>query len=211
MTIHEPSTLATNAVLASVAAALGARLLAASRAPSGRATRLWAGAFLAGAAAALAGAIVHGFGASLALVLKTSHRKVVLVGSGVACALLLAGSGVAALGGNARRICLGLGAGLLAVYLAPVARSNDTSLAAAYGVLTIVMLLAVHLKTARHDKRPFTALVAALALSAVGIAVQQAHLAGLGPFNHNDLCHLLQTAALWPFYRVGLELRDHAA
>ena len=26
--------------------------------------------------------------------------------------------------------------------------------------------------------------------------------------NHNDLCHVLQTAALWPFYRAGLRLRD---
>jgi hypothetical protein len=211
MTIYEPSTLVTDAVLAAVAAALGARLFAASRSPSRRATRLWAGAFLAGAVAALAGAIVHGFGPSLAPALKASLWKLVLVGAGLACALLLAGSSVAALGGRTRRACLGVGAGLLAVYLTLVARSNDIRLAAGYGVLTIVALLGLGLATARHDRRSLATLVGALALSAAGIAVQQAHLVGLGPFNHNDLCHLLEIAALWPFYRVGLGFRDRPA
>jgi hypothetical protein len=31
---------------------------------------------------------------------------------------------------------------------------------------------------------------------------------GPGPFNHNDVCHVIQTVALWPFYRAGLRLRD---
>jgi hypothetical protein len=74
--------------------------------------------------------------------------------------------------------------------------------------MTIVLLLALGLVTARRDGRLLAALVGALALSAAGIAVQQARVAGLGPFNHNDLCHLLQTAAVWPFYRAGLRLRD---
>ena len=43
---------------------------------------------------------------------------------------------------------------------------------------------------------------------AAGIAAQQARVPGPGPFNHNDVCHVLQTAALWPFYRIGRRLRD---
>ena len=30
-----------------------------------------------------------------------------------------------------------------------------------------------------------------------------------GLFSHNDVCHVLLTAALWPFYRIGFGLRDH--
>jgi len=208
MTIYEPATLLTDVVLAGVAGALGARLLAAGRAPGRSGTRLWAAAFLAGATAALAGGIVHGFGPSLAPALKALLWRLVLVGAGLACGLLLAGTAVAALRGTARRLCLVLVAGQLVAYLALVARSDDIRLAAGYGGITIVLLLVLGLVTARRDGRLLAALVAALALSAAGIAVQQARVAALGPFNHNDLCHLLQTAAVWPFYRAGLRLRD---
>ena len=42
---------------------------------------------------------------------------------------------------------------------------------------------------------------------AAGLVVQRSGLAA-GLLNHNDICHVLQTAALWPFYRAGLLLRD---
>jgi hypothetical protein len=69
-------------------------------------------------------------------------------------------------------------------------------------------LLALSLAAPRPDDRPLGWLAAALALSAAGIAAQQARVPGPGPFNHNDVCHVLQTAALWPFYRIGRRLRD---
>ena len=47
----------------------------------------------------------------------------------------------------------------------------------------------------------------ALGLSAAGLAVQRSGLT-VGFLNHNDVSHVLQTAALWPFYRAGLRLRD---
>jgi len=208
MTISEPTTLLTNAVLAVAAAALGLRLLEAGRAPSHVGTRLWAGAFLAGATAALAGGLVHGFGPSLAPWLKAFSWKVVLAGVGCACFLLLAGSSFAALRRTARRACLGIAALQLALYLALVAVSNDIRLAAGYAAATIVELHALGLAIARDDGQPLKALVGGLALSPAGIAAQQARVMGPAPFNHNDVCHVIQTVALWPFYRAGLRLRD---
>jgi hypothetical protein len=77
-----------------------------------------------------------------------------------------------------------------------------------YGAATTASLLGLGLALARHDGRPVKALVGGLALSAAGIAAQQARVMGPGPFNHNDVCHVIQTVALWPFYRAGLRLRD---
>ncbi len=51
-------------------------------------------------------------------------------------------------------------------------------------------------------------LVAGLALSLVGLAIQQSSL-GFGPqFNHNDIFHTIQIAALWLFYRGARLLED---
>ena len=63
--LSEPTTLVSNWVLAAVAVGLGVRLYRAGTGEGLRAQRLWAAAFLAGAAAALAGGVVHGFAASL--------------------------------------------------------------------------------------------------------------------------------------------------
>ena len=210
MPVSEPTTLLTNAVLASVAAALAARLLRAGRSPARAALRLWAAALLAGAVAAAAGGIVHGFAPVLPALAHAVLWKVVLVATGLACWLLVSGSALAALEGAARVSVLVAAAIQLAVYGALVARSNDITLTATYGAVTIVALLALGLVTARRDPERLAWLLLALALSAAGIAAQRARVAGPGPFNHNDVCHVLQTVALWPFYRVGLRLQPRS-
>jgi uncharacterized protein DUF6962 len=51
-------------------------------------------------------------------------------------------------------------------------------------------------------------LLAGLSLSLLGLAVQQSTVQ-LGPsFNHNDIYHCIQIAALWPFYRGARLLED---
>lgn len=208
MTVSEPTTLLSDAVLATLALALGVRLARSGpRAPQ-RAARLWAAAFLAGAAAALAGSVVHGFAGSLPAPLHAVLWKVVLVGCGLACSLLLAGSALAALRGTACRVATGLIGAQLALHLLLVARGDDIRIAAANGVVTIVALLALGLlDSRRHASRPAW-LALALALSLAGITAQRLQVRPPGPFNHNDVCHALQSLALWPFYRVGRELRD---
>jgi hypothetical protein len=207
MTVSEPTTLLTNAILCAAAAGLGWRLLSEGRAPSRRATRLWGWAFLAGAAAAGAGGTVHGFAASLAPAAHAALWKTVLASCGLCCALLVAGSAVAVFAGRRRCAALAAVAFVLAAYLLLAARSDDIRLAAALGAAAIASLLALSLVSRSAARAPL-ALAAALALSAAGLAVQLLRLPGPGPFNHNDLCHLLQAAALWPFYRLGRRLRD---
>lgn len=208
MRIAEPTTVATNLLLAIFALALGWRLRAAAAPPARRSTCLWAGAFAAGAVAALAGGIVHGPREALPAVVHDVAWRTVLVGSGLACALLAAGAAVAALDGATRRNALVATATILGAYLGLVAQRADVRLAAALGATTIAALLALALATPGRNAIPLAGLLLALGLCAAGLVAQHARLAGPGPFNHNDVCHLLQTAALWPFYRAGLRLRD---
>jgi hypothetical protein len=63
-------------------------------------------------------------------------------------------------------------------------------------------------RDAQQEPQRLAWLVLALGLSAASLLVEKTGVS-LGPFNHNDVCHVLLTAALWPFYRIGLGLRDH--
>lgn len=207
MPLSEPTTLVSDWVLAAAAIALGAMLYRAGSGEGRRARRLWAVAFLAGAVAALAGGAVHGFAPWLSPFAHDVLWKTVLVSTGLAGSLILAGTVLATLNGRWRGALLTGTAGQLAVYLALVSASNDTRLAVANGAITIVALLALALATASHDPRRLSWILLALALSAAGLVVQRAGLAA-GVLNHNDVCHVLQTAALWPFYRAGLRLHD---
>jgi hypothetical protein len=133
--------------------------------------------------------------------------KTVLVGTGLAGSLLLAGTVLATSDGAWREAFLAGTAGQLVLYLSLVSGSDDVRLAVWNGAATIVLLLALVLATASHDPRRLAWIGIALLLSAAGLAVQRTEIR-VAILNHNDVCHVLQTAALWPFFRAGLRLRD---
>jgi hypothetical protein len=204
--LSEPTTLASDWALAVVAAALGLRLYRPGGA-EGRARRLWALAFLAGATGALAGGAVHGFAQSLSPVAHQVLWKAVLVAVGLAGSLVLAGALLASFHGACRRRLLAGAAGQLAAYLGVVSTSDDVRNAVWNGALTILALVAVALAAARRDARGLGWILLGLGLSAAGLAAQRAGVTA-SILNHNDVCHVLQTAALWPVYRAGRGLRD---
>ena len=208
MPLSEPTTLVSDWVLAAVAVALGVRLYqAAGAGPGRRAQRLWAAGFLAGAAAALAGGAVHGFAAALTPLAHDVLWKTVLVAIGLAGSLILAGAVLATLAGGWQTAFLAGAAGQLALYVALVSVSNDVRLAVGNGAVTILALLTLAPTTASRHPRRLGWILLALGLTAAGLVVQRSGL-GAGILNHNDICHVLQTAALWPFYRAGLLLHD---
>ena len=210
MPVSEPTTLVSNWLLSAVAVGLGARLYRTGTGEGRRAQRLWAAAFLAGASAALAGGVVHGFAASLAPFAHDVVWKTVLVGIGVASSLILAGSLLATLTGTWRHALLAGAAGHLVVYLALVSGSNDVRLAVWNGAVTILAVLVLALAAASRDSGRLAWILLALGLSAAGLATQRAGIA-FAFLNHNDVCHVLQTLALWPFYRAGLLLGDRGS
>ena len=89
------------------------------------------------------------------------------------------------------------------------ARSDAFGLA--LGAYTAAMLVAaVQQATAYASARAPSAawILAGVALSVAGGAVQVMRLAPHPRFNHNDLYHVIQMGALYLFYRGGLLLVD---
>ncbi len=205
MPISEPTTLLTDYLLAAVAIGLGARLAAA--ATGSRPRQLWAVAFVVGGCAALAGGTVHGLRAWLDPLLTAWLWQCALLGSALAGALLLAGAVLHALGGGALRVALVAIAAALVIELAMIGGSGLSRDAVWAGAVSLLLLLVLTLSRARTDPESLGWLLLGLALAGAGLAVQVARPTLHPHFNHNDACHVLLTAALWPFYRAGLRLR----
>jgi hypothetical protein len=207
MPISEPATLATDYLLATVALWLAARLAARSSRSRSWAQTLWAVAFATGAAAAAAGGTVHGLRAAIGSFVSAFLWQCALFGSALAGMLLVAGAAIAVLSGPARRVALGVaGAGLLAE-LAVISRASLTRDAVGAGAANVALLLALAVWRARSEASLLRWLLLGLALVGAALGVQAARLSPHPLFNHNDLCHVVLTAALWPIYRAGLLLR----
>ena len=172
-----------------------------------RPRRLWSAAFLAGAGTAFAGGVVHGFAAFVSpeghAVLWTAVR----VGAGVTGSLLLAGAVLASATGRPRAILLAVATGQLASYLVVAFGSDDIRPAVWNGAVTIVLMLALTLAAAGRSRSRLAWVLLGLGLAAAGLGAQRSGLR-LSVLNHNDVCHGLQAASLWPFYRAGLWLHE---
>jgi len=201
MGISEPSTVLTDYLLAAAALVLGARLWAGALT-----RRLWAVAFLVGAAAAAAGGTVHGFRASLPALLVAALWTGCLMAAALCGALLVAGASCHALRGASRKraltaIVVVLIAQLGLLFVAPLTRNAVWA-----GALWILSLLAIVAGSASARAALVAPMAFGLALVGAGLVVQRAGWGLHAHFNHNDVSHVLMTAALWPFYRVGLRL-----
>jgi len=202
VTISEPSTLLTDCLLAAVAFALGVRLWAGVPGET-LARRLWAAAFLVGAAAAAAGGTVHGFRASLPDPLEAALWTGCLMAAALCGALLVAGTSCHVLQGAPRKLALVAVALVLIAELGLLFAAPLTRYAVWAGAFWIVSLLALVAGSASARAALLAPMALGLALVGAGLVVQRAGW-GLHPhFNHNDVAHVLMTVALWPFYRAG--------
>ena len=208
MTISEPSTLLTDYLLAAVAFALGARLWVGAATAAAGARRLWAAAFLAGGAAAAAGGTVHGFRTSLAPSLEKALWSGCLMAAALAGALLVAGAACHVLQGAGRSSVLVGVTLVLIVQLGVLFVEPVTRHAVWAGAFWIAALLALVASSAAGRGALLAPLALGLALVGAGLVVQRAGWGLHAHFNHNDVAHVLMTAALWPFYRAGLRLRN---
>jgi uncharacterized protein DUF6962 len=76
------------------------------------------------------------------------------------------------------------------------------------GAFWIVALVALIAGSAAGRDALLQPMALGLALVGAGLIVQRGGWALHTHFNHNDVAHVLMTAALWPFYRAGLRLRN---
>lgn len=194
MTISEPMTLLTDYVLAGVTAWLCFLLFKDSQSQKSR--RFWALAFAALALGAFLGGTWHGFFNNPFL------WKATVLSVGVASFAMLAGSAFATLSPVVRNVVLFLAAGKLLLYCYWMLRHDEFI----YVVIDTGIAFAV--VAALHLWRFSGWILAGVGVSVAAALVQASGFALHRHFNHNDLYHVIQIAAMALLYRGARQLRD---
>ena len=195
--ISEPMTLATDYLLAAVTAFLALRILQRSEGQNAR--RLWGAAFVALALGAALGGTHHGFQ------VDALWKPTVLV-IGLASGGMLAGSALATTRGRLRHVLLALTVVKLAAFSLWTWRDDRFIWVVADTGLAFVLVALLHALRAREPGS--AAILAGVGLSVVAGAVQASGFDLHRHFNHNDLYHVIQIAAMLAYYRGVRQLSD---
>lgn len=208
--VTEPMTVATNAVLATIAFVFAARLVDHSAAEGSVAGGWLAAAFAATGIAALIGALAHGTDpAAGGAALRARFWRGALYATGFIGAACVASVAFFAAHGRARTAILALAGIKLVGFMYRVARRPEFRIAAAdYCAALAVVLAGAWYETLRRRSSGMTWLIAGVLVSLVAGFVQARRLAVHRHLNHNDLYHVIQMAALYAFYRGGALLVD---
>jgi hypothetical protein len=190
--MNEPMTVVTDYLLGGIAAWLA--LLLFRSAPISR--RLWAVAFAALSAAAFLGGTWHGFLQSNLL------WKATTLSAGVASFGMVAGSSYAVFSGQLRAFILTAALAKLVVYSAWML-SHDAFLYVVIDTgIAFIVVAALHLWKWNGP------ILAGVAVSIAGAMVQASGFTLHEHFNHNDLYHVIQIAALVLLYRGAKRLQS---
>lgn len=210
MSVAEPVTLLTDYALGAVTGVLAWKL--GLRHEQQLSRRCWAAGFSALALAALLGGTNHGFAPAFGPVLRATLWKLTVYCIGVFGLAMVAGSIIAAASGMMRQLLLGL-AGLKFLAFSAVMLDHDAYafVIADTGGAMLALLLLHAWKSAAQDDAASRWALAAVALSGLAAAAQYWRIALHAHFNHNDLYHVIQIAAMVTFYRAGKLMRDTTA
>ena len=179
--MSEPTTVITDYVLGAVSIFLSLRLVDASR--------YWALAFFALGLGALLGGSWHGFWQSDVL------WKAATLSVGVASFGMVAGSANALTAGRVRTGLIAFAVAKLVAYAAWMLHHDDFIWVIADTASALGIVAALHVL----KRNPW--LLAGVAVSVLAGLAQASGLALHEHFNHNDLYHVLQTAAMFLLYR----------
>jgi len=195
--ISEPMTLATDYLLAALTAFLALRIL--RRAEGQNSRWLWGVAFFALALGAALGGTYHGF--EIEALWKPTVWSV-----GLASAAMVAGSAYATTTAAARGSLIALAVLKLAAFWSWTWADDrfiwvvaDTG-----GAFALVAALHVWRRTAPESRW----ILAGVGISIAAAAVQASGFDLHRHFNHNDLYHLIQIAAMAAYYRGVRQMRD---
>ena len=194
MTIAEPMTLATDYLLGGITGWLCFSLLKHKEAQRSRLS--WGIAFAALALAAFLGGTWHGF------VQSDPLWKATTLSVGAASCAMVVGAAYAALSGTARSILLALAGIKLLIYALWMLRHDE------FIYVVIDTGLAFAVVAALHLWKWNAWVVAGVAVSVAAALVQASGFALHRHFNHNDLYHVIQIAAMVLFYRGARRLTD---
>ena len=194
MNVSEPMTVLTDYLLGGVTAWLGVLLFRSSASQNSR--RWWAAAFAALALGAFLGGTWHGFAQSSLL------WKATLLSVGAASFAMVVGSAIAAAAGAARKVILIAALAKLVVYSAWMLKRDE------FIFVVIDTGIAFAVVAALHVWRWNGLLLGGVAVSVAAALVQASGLALHAHFNHNDLYHVIQIAAMALLYRGARRLSD---
>jgi hypothetical protein len=207
--VAEPMTVFTDTLLAAVAFVLAARLGLRAAVEGVVASSVLAGGLLATAFAAVLGAVSHGADPRTDADTRKRFWRAALYASGLVGVASIASVAFFAARGPIRTAILVFAGLKLAVYVVSVARRPEFRVAAAdYGGALAILLVGAVYAMARWRSAGAPWLIAGVAVSLVAGLVQARRVALHRHFNHNDLFHVIQVAALYLFYRGGVLLVD---
>jgi hypothetical protein len=188
MTIHEPMTLATDYLLALACGCFSILLFRMKSAATG----WWSIAFAAVALAALVGGTYHG----LPSFYPGALWKTTLVTAGAASCAMVVAAGIATR--LAAKFFFWFAVVKFAAYLAWIASHDDFLSVVIDSASALLIVAALH---AVRGDAAWRWMISGVAVSVAAAGVQAMHLAPHPHFNHNDLYHVMQIAAMWLFYR----------
>ena len=207
--VTEPMTVATNAVLAVLAFVFAVRLAHHSVAEGSAAAGCLAAALGATGVAALIGALAHGTDPAGNAALRDRFWRGALYATGFIGAASVASVAFFAARGSTRSAILAFAGIKLVVFIIRVTRHPEFRVAAAdYGGALAIVLVGAAYEMFRRRAPGMTWLIVGVLVSLVAGIVQARRLALHRHFNHNDLYHVIQMAALYAFYRGGALLVD---
>ncbi len=199
----------TDYVLGVLAGVLAVALFRLGRVERQNSVRLWAAALGATALAAAFGGTFHGLTLILGDLAQTVLWKATVYSTGLASFFLLSAAIVASVAGQFRRSLLAMAALKLAIYALWMATHDDFRYVVYDYAPTLVGVLILQLAAARVGGAASARwIVSGILLSFAAAGIQRTGLALHEHFNHNDLYHIVQMAAVYLLYRGGRELRD---
>lgn len=208
--ITEVATMLTDFAIAGICIALTIATVHRAEPSGDVAQQIWAASFAFAAVAAAIGGVVHGFALHLALATKAALWKSTQYVMGLTGLAIFASAVVAFTGGTTETWLIGLAAAKFAAYAVMVRRRDDYAIVVAdYGTSMIALCALALVGWARTGAVAAPWLIAGVVVSAVAAFFQVKKVSPHPRFNHNDLYHVVQIAALYLFYRGGLLLVDH--
>ncbi len=209
MQISEPTTLITDYLLGALNLYLAARLWKTGKSKNSQSIKLWSGAFLASAIAAVVGGTSHGFAFYLSDFADSIIWKTTIYSIGLASFFMLAGTITATLTNPLKKWLLMLtGIKFLLFALWMMTHSAFKYVIYDYGPAMVgVMLLLIYAYLRKKEKgAPY--IITGILISFFAAGIQQAGLTIHKYFNHNDLYHVIQMGAMIFLYKGARKLKD---
>jgi hypothetical protein len=202
-------TVLTNGVLAVIAFVLTVRLGYRASAEGLKASGALAGGFLATALAAVLGAAAHGTDPLVDPGLRQRLWRGAMHMTGfIGVATIMSVAFFAARGAVRSAILIFAGLKLLWFSVAIARRPEFRVAAADYGGALAILLVGAVYAAIRWSEPGAAWLIGGVLVTLVGGIIQTRRLGLHRHFNHNDLFHVVQMAALYLFYRGGALLVD---